>query len=107
MPKQLSSLFVTILVFREPAKPNELWLKYSKVMGEDVAREAITTYGLMTDALMRRTENTTLLMLQDEIAQMDKSLEEFGLPSPMNQKLSRNTHVSSKMNCMKHTAKWP
>ena len=35
MPKQLRSLFVTILIFGQPAKPLDLWEKYKEVMGED------------------------------------------------------------------------
>ena len=36
MPKQLHSLFVTILIFGEPAKPAILWENYKEVMGEDL-----------------------------------------------------------------------
>ena len=38
MPKQLRSLFVTILIFGEPAKPISLWEKHKKVMGEDIMK---------------------------------------------------------------------
>ena len=37
MPKQLQSLFVTILIFGQPAKPLDLWEKYKEVMGEDIS----------------------------------------------------------------------
>ena len=37
MPKQLRSLFVTILIFGQPAKPLDLWEKYKEVMGEDMS----------------------------------------------------------------------
>ena len=36
MPKQLRSLFVTILIFGQPVKPLNLWGKYKEVMGEDI-----------------------------------------------------------------------
>ena len=38
MPKQLQSLFVTILIFGQPAKPLDLWKKYKEVMGEDISQ---------------------------------------------------------------------
>ena len=38
MPTQLHSLFVTILIFGEPAKPAVLWEKYKEAMGEDILR---------------------------------------------------------------------
>ena len=37
MPKQLRSLFVTILIFGQPSKPLDLWEKYKDVMGEDIS----------------------------------------------------------------------
>ena len=39
MPKQLQSLFVTILIFGQPAKPLDLWEKYKEVMGEDISQK--------------------------------------------------------------------
>ena len=33
MPRQLWSLFVTILIFGEPSQPAVLWEKYKDVMG--------------------------------------------------------------------------
>ena len=82
MPSQICFLFVPILVFGEPTKPIELWLKYKTVMVEDIERETIATYGCVTDDLRRRIDNTTLLMLQDEIEHLGQTLEQFGLPSP-------------------------
>ena len=35
MPKQLHSLLVTILIFREPAKPEVLWERYKEVIREN------------------------------------------------------------------------
>ena len=37
MPTELWSLFVTILIFGQPAKPLDLWEKYKEVMGEDIS----------------------------------------------------------------------
>ena len=34
LPYQTQSLFATILVFGEPAKPQDLWAKYKDPMGE-------------------------------------------------------------------------
>ena len=43
MPQQLQSLFVTILIFGQPAKPFTLWEKYKDVMAEDMSQ--IFTFG--------------------------------------------------------------
>ena len=38
MPKQLWSLFVTILIFGQTVKPLDLWEKCKEVMGEDMSQ---------------------------------------------------------------------
>ena len=40
MPRRLHCLFVTLLIFGEPAKPDALWERYKEVMGEDLKRQA-------------------------------------------------------------------
>ena len=40
MPKQLHSLFVTVLVFGEPANPYSIWEEYKGIMGENLLRDA-------------------------------------------------------------------
>ena len=42
LPLQIRSLFVTILVFGEPLKPYDLWIKYKQVMGEDILHKIFT-----------------------------------------------------------------
>ena len=45
MPQQLHSLFVTILIFGEPAKPLELWLKLKENLRADILKEALILKG--------------------------------------------------------------
>ena len=49
MPKQLCSLFVTILIFGEPANPCALWEKYKENMGEDILHQASTHLQITMD----------------------------------------------------------
>ena len=65
MPKQLHSLFVTILIFGEPAKP-ELWTKYKEVMGEDILRHIPTHLQTSNECV----DNEILLLLQEELEEM-------------------------------------
>ena len=90
MAKQLWSLFVTILIFGEPAKPLELWLKYKDSMGEDilqdasVQREGLKHVQLSMQNVLHSVDNTVLLFLWDELEQMGSCLENFNLPTPDN-----------------------
>ena len=85
MPKQLCSLFVTILIFGEPAKPVVLWERYREMMGEDVLRH-IPTHVQMTDEDWQlHVDNQVLLLLQEELEEMGTCLERFGLPTPNKQ----------------------
>ena len=82
MPKQLHSLFVTILIFGEPAKPTVLWEKYKEVMGEDIMKD-IPTFIQMSDEEKRiSVDNEVLLILQEELEGMGTCLERFGLLTP-------------------------
>ena len=77
MPKQLHSLFVTILVFGDPAKPGVLWEKYKEVMGEDILRQLHVTHNFQ-----KHIENEVLIQLQEEQEGVGLCWEKFGLPSP-------------------------
>ena len=82
MPKQLQSLFVTILIFGQPAKPLNLWEKYKEVMGEDISQNFPLDHTMCDAEKQRCVTNEVLLCLQDELEDMGSSLEVFGLPSP-------------------------
>ena len=81
MPKQLHSLFVTILIFGEPSKPHVLWEKYKEVLGEDLAREVLRSSQRVVD-LHKQVENEVLLLIQEELEDMGSCLEDYGLPTP-------------------------
>ena len=81
MPKQLCSLFVTILIFGEPSKPHVLWEKYKEVLGEDLAREVLRSSQRVVD-LHKQVENEVLLLIQEELEGMGSCLEDYGLPTP-------------------------
>ena len=82
MPKQLQSLFVTILIFGKPAKPLDLWEKYKEVMGEDISQNFPLAHTMCNAKKQRCVMNEVLLCLQEELEGMGSSLELFGLPSP-------------------------
>ena len=82
MPKQLQSLFVTILIFGQPAKPLDLWEKYNEVMGEDISKHFLLAHTMCNAEKQRCVMNEVLLCLQEELEGMGSSLELFGLPSP-------------------------
>ena len=82
MPKQLWSLFVTILIFGQPAKPLDLWEKYKEVMGEYISQNFPLVHTMCNAEKQRCVMNEVLLCLQEELEGMGSSLEIFGLPSP-------------------------
>ena len=82
MPIQLQSLFVTILIFREPAKPVVLREKYKEVMGEDLLRQISPPVQISTDDARRQVDNEVLLLLQEELEGMGACLKQFGLSVP-------------------------
>ena len=84
MPKQLCSLFVTILIFGEPAKPSLLWENHKEAMGEDIFREASLILQGTEEELISHVHNEVLLLLQDDLESMETCLENFGLPTPNN-----------------------
>ena len=81
IPKQIHSLFVTILIFGEPAKPEILWDKYREAMGEDLHKEA-TSFQISTQNFQKYVDNEVLILLQEELEGMETCLEKFVLPTP-------------------------
>ena len=82
MPKQLRSLFVTILIFGQPTKPLALWGKYNQVMAEDISQNFPLAHTMCNADKQKGVMNEVLLCLQEELEGMGSSLEVFGLPSP-------------------------
>ena len=90
MPKQLCSLFVTILIFGKPAKPVVLLEKYKDIMGEDIVRHLPSQVHMSDEEYRMFVENVVLLRLQKELEGMGTCLERFGLPTPdMENKIRR------------------
>ena len=85
MPKQIQSLFVTILIFGEPAKPDNLWQKHKEAMGEDILREFATYPHISSQDWRLCVDNEVLILLQEELEGMGLCLEKFGLPTPNKQ----------------------
>ena len=82
MPKQLHSMFVTILIFGDPARPHVLWEKYKDALGEDLMRYVVkSSQDQMTD-LAQCVDNEVLFLLQDKLEDMGTNLENYGLPTP-------------------------
>ena len=86
MPTQLHSLFVTILIFGEPAKPAVLWENYKEAMGEGILRQLSMSAQISVEDLQKLANNEVLLLIQDELEGMGACLEQFGLPTPSSQK---------------------
>ena len=106
MPKQLQSLFVTILTFGQPAKPLGLWEKYKEVMGEDISQNVPLVHTMCSAEKQIYVIKEVLLLLQEELEGMGSSLEVFGLPSPsLEFHIQRvpNT-ISEEIFCAKHQA---
>ena len=82
MPKQLWSLFVTILIFGQPTKPLALWEKYKGVMAGDISQNFPLAHTMCNVDKQKSVMNKVLLCLQEELEGMGSSLEVFGLPSP-------------------------
>ena len=81
-PYQIQALFVTIMVFGEPAKPKDLWEKYKKSMGEDIMWKASNSGDTEVCKILAYTENSVLTLLQDELFELGSCLELFNLPAP-------------------------
>ena len=94
MPKQLRTLFLTILIFGEPAKPTMLWEKYKEHMGEDVIQQIPVHLQVSDEECRNKVDNEVLLLLQEELEGMGLCLERFGLPTPdMQNRLQRILRV--------------
>ena len=81
MPKQLQSLFVTILIFGQPANLLDLWGKYKEVVGEDISPNFPLAHTMCNAEKQRCVMNEVLLCLQEELEGMGSSFELFGLRS--------------------------
>ena len=64
MPKQLQSLFVTILIFGQPTKPLALWEKYKEVMAEDISWNFPLAHTMWNADKQKGVMNKVLLCLQ-------------------------------------------
>ena len=83
MTVQLRELFVTILLFIEPAIPLELWDKYKASFAEDFLHRARTV--LPEVELDEHILNSVLLDLEYRLSKYGKSLSDFpGMPIPVN-----------------------
>ena len=81
LPFQIHSLFVTILVFGEPLKPHDLWIKYKKTIGEDILWQSQMKF-INIAKLQDHVDNSVLLLLQTDLYELGTCLENFGLPTP-------------------------
>ena len=79
---QIRSLFVTILVFGEPLKPYDLWIKYKQVMGEDIPHKSSQLRHVKGKTLQDHVDNSILLLLEIDLHEFGTCLENFGLPTP-------------------------
>ena len=70
MPRQLHSLFVTILIFGQPTKPGILWDKYKDVMGEDILRNLPVHHCMSTAEKQTCVANEVLFFLQEKLEGM-------------------------------------
>ena len=82
LPFQICSLFITILVFGEPLKPYELWIKYKDVMGEDILNTSSHVKYVGAMRMQEHLDNSLLVLLQNDLQELGTCLENFGLPSP-------------------------
>ena len=84
IPQQLHLLFVMILIFGEPTRPQVLWEKHKDTMSEDLLREAPVFQHIGATDLRRYVDNETLLLLQDELKARGRCLKNFSWPLPDN-----------------------
>ncbi len=77
---QLRSLFVTILAFGVLGEPRMLWDKYKEHICDD-CKVALQRRGIVEPSI-EQIESWVLHFLRDALAKFNKTLEEFGLPTP-------------------------
>jgi hypothetical protein len=77
---QLRYLFVTILAFGVPRKPRMLWDKYKEHICNDC--KAILQRRGIVEPSIEQIESWALHFLRDALAKFNKTLEDFGLPTP-------------------------
>jgi hypothetical protein len=77
---QLRSLFVTILAFGIPGEPRMLWDKYKEHICDD-CKVTLQRHGIV-ELSIGQIKSWALHSLRDAFAKFNKTLEEFGLPTP-------------------------
>jgi hypothetical protein len=77
---QLRSLFVTILAFSVPSEPCMFWDKYKEHICND-CKEALQRCGIVEPSI-EQIESWALHSLRDALAKFNKTLKDFGLPTP-------------------------
>ncbi len=77
---QLRSLFMTILAFGIPGEPRMLWDKYKEHICDDY-KVALQRRDIVKPSI-EQIESWALHFLRDALAKFNKTLEEFGLPTP-------------------------
>ncbi len=77
---QLRSLFVTILAFGVPSEPRMLWDKYEEHICDD-CKVALQRRGIVEPSIVQ-IESWALHSLWDALTKFNKTLEEFGRPTP-------------------------
>ena len=82
LPSQICSLFVTILVFGEPLKPYDLWMKHKDAMCEDILWKVSKMESIHLTKLSGHVDNSILLLLQNDPCELATSLDNFGMPTP-------------------------
>ena len=87
MPYQIRTLFVTVLVFGEPATPLDLWTQYKHSMGEDILQKLSNMGTKNAVQLQEHVENSVLLLLQSELHELGTCLENFHLQCPQREKI--------------------
>ena len=88
MPSELRQLFVTLLIFNEPADPLVLWNKHKESLSEDfLFRARAISPNLELDEHILKS---ALLGIEHRFQKQGKSLTDFGgMPVPSN---TRNPH---------------
>ena len=76
MPAELRQLFVTLLLFNEPADPLVLWNKHKESLSKDfLFRARVISPNLELD---EHILNSTLLDIECQLEKQGKSLSDFG-----------------------------
>lgn len=86
-PRQMRTLFITILVHCTPQNPLSLWHKYKAAMSEDFLYEFKQLPGNETASLSDNITDMTLHDLEEHLQILGKTLSSIpGMPSPKNER---------------------